>query len=108
MHRTAQDATQHNPKEGSRTIEHTHHGTKDGACTSNVEELHGIDLPSSHGDVVGTIHLGVAGSLSLRVGAKDLLHKAAVEEVSKHKTDQRNTKCKHLYYLRFEDLLFTI
>ena len=95
VHCAAEDAAKHYPEERSRSVEHTHHGAEDGTCASDVEELHCIDLPRRHRDVVGSILLRVARRFAIRVNAEHFLYKCAVDKISEHQQSQRYTKCDH-------------
>ena len=68
---------------------------------SDIEKLHGIDLPSGHRNVVRTVGFRVARRLPVRVYAKDMLHETAVGKVAKHQTGQRYAECYHTLSFSF-------
>ena len=86
VHGSAKNATEYYPKESCRAIEDAHHGSEDRSCACDIEELDRIDFPSWHRDVVGSVLLRVARRSAVRINAKHLLDKCAVNKVTKHQT----------------------
>ena len=93
---TSKYAAEHYPKISSRTKEDAHDGTEDGACARDVEKLYEKHTPGGHGNIVHPIGLGKAGSGTLLIDPKDLLHHCPIYQIAQYQGKQRNTKCNHI------------
>ena len=92
---TSEDATQHDPKEGSCAELSAHDGTDDGTYTSNVQELNQEDTPRLHRHVVDTIGHSDGRGGALRVDAEDLLDKLSVYKIAENEDGQSDKESNH-------------
>ena len=82
MHRTGEDAAEHDPEIGGGTELGAHNGAEDGTRPRNVEELDHENLPTGHLDVVDAVRPADGRRRTGRVGAEDLLGETSVEKIT--------------------------
>ena len=82
MHSAGEDAAKDDPQIGSGSELGTHDGTEDGSKAGDVEELHHIDLPRRHRNIIHTILLGIGRCFAVLFRMEHAADKAAVGEIA--------------------------
>ena len=95
MHTTGENAPEDNPQIGCRAKQDAHDGTKDGARSCDVKELHEINFPRGHGLEVHTVSLGVAWCFALSIWSEHTVDDSTVNEVAQDKGYEANNKRGH-------------
>ena len=80
MNGPSKDTTQHNPQIGCRAELSTHDGTKDGACTGNVQELNHEDFPRWEHHEIYPISFSDSWRRTV-IGSKNMFHKTTIQEI---------------------------
>ena len=82
MHGSGEDGAQHNPQQGGGAVKRAHDGAEHRTDARDVQKLNQPQLPFGHGHEVHAVGMGDCRSGTLGLGAENLFHKAAVNEVA--------------------------
>ena len=94
MDGTCEDTTEHDPQIGGRTELGTHDGTEDGTRACDVKELDHENLPIWKYNVIKPVGFCYSGRHTV-IRSEDTLHKASIEQITQHKSNQAQQKCNH-------------
>ena len=91
---TCEDASEDNPQVSNRSELGTHNGTKDGACTRDIQKLNHKHLPVRKYDVIHPVGLSHSGCHTV-IGAEYVCYKTAIEQITQNKSQKAQRKCNH-------------
>ncbi|CCY01411.1 unknown [Prevotella sp. CAG:924] len=85
VHGTGKDTPEDDPQVSHRSIPRTHDGTKDRACSSNIEKLDHEHFPARKLDIIYTIGHGYSRCGTV-VGTEHALDNLAIEQVTDYQS----------------------
>ena len=103
VHGAADDVADGNGNERDGPEQDALDGSEDGACACDVQQVDQAVFPTTHGDIIHAVLLGVSGRLPV-VGAEDLFAELTIDGSADEKDHQADDKgCHRKHTLLFFD-----